>query len=297
MTIELVPGTRQKYHLVAFDKDVSEREDDPDAGTLSQRVLSDLSSQPTTDVFLMSHGWKGGIPAAREQYNSWIKAMLACRGDISKLRHARLRQNGRRFCPLLIGIHWPSLPFGDEGLGGATSFDTDSALTPGHLIDSYAARISDTPHAREVIGTILESAFQGNMPETLSADLVAAYNILNGEARLAESGVGAAPGADREPFDAEQIYQDSRAIAGDAPVSFGAFRFTGLLSPLHQLSFWKMKDRARRLGESGAYNLLTRIQLASPNARVHLMGHSFGCIVMSAAVAGAPGILPNCPVP
>jgi hypothetical protein len=189
----------------------------------------------------MSHTWKGDIPAARDQYNSWIKAMMACRGDISRLRYARLRENGRRFCPLLKGIHWPSLPFGDEGVGGANSFDTDSAPTPGHLIDSYAARISDTPRAREAIGTILESAFQGNMPETLSADLVAAYNTLNGETRLAESGVGAAPGADREPFDAEQIYQDSSAIAGDSPVSSGGLRSTGLLAPLQQLSFWKIQ--------------------------------------------------------
>jgi hypothetical protein len=42
MPIEFVPGTRQKFHLVAFDKDGCEREDDPNGGTLSQRVLTDL---------------------------------------------------------------------------------------------------------------------------------------------------------------------------------------------------------------------------------------------------------------
>ena len=35
-----------------------------------------------------------------------------------------MRRRGGAFRPLLIGLHWPSLPFGDEELsgGGAASF-------------------------------------------------------------------------------------------------------------------------------------------------------------------------------
>src|SRR5690606_20485610 len=65
-----------------------------------------------------------------------------------------------------------------------------------------------------------------------------------------------------------------------------------LLMPLRQLSFWKMKDRARRFGETGGHSLLRALQMASPVARFHLMGHSFGCIVVSATVAGAADKLP-----
>ena len=62
-----------------------------------------------------------------------------------------------------------------------------------------------------------------------------------------------------------------------------------VVAPLQQLSFWKMKDRARAIGESGAHALLVRLMKASrPETRFHLMGHSFGCIVVSATVAGAP---------
>jgi hypothetical protein len=61
-------------------------------------------------------------------------------------------------------------------------------------------------------------------------------------------------------------------------------------APLKQLSFWKMKDRARRIGESGGHELLRSLQReARPGTRFHLMGHSFGCIVVSATVAGPPG--------
>ena len=53
------------------------------------------------------------------------------------------------------------------------------------------------------------------------------------------------------------------------------------------MSFWKMKDRAAKFGESGGFQLLHNLQTASGNdVRFHLMGHSFGCVVMSATLAG-----------
>jgi pimeloyl-ACP methyl ester carboxylesterase len=55
------------------------------------------------------------------------------------------------------------------------------------------------------------------------------------------------------------------------------------------LSFWKMKDRARSFGETSAFALLSQIEQAKPTARIHLMGHSFGCIVASAMIAGSGG--------
>ncbi len=67
-----------------------------------------------------------------------------------------------------------------------------------------------------------------------------------------------------------------------------------LLAPLRQLSFWQMKGRARSIGESGAARLLRRLETmaADRDVRFHLMGHSFGCILVSAAVNGADGDAP-----
>jgi hypothetical protein len=53
-----------------------------------------------------------------------------------------------------------------------------------------------------------------------------------------------------------------------------------------------MKDRARRFGESGGASLLADLQRAGGSdrgIRFHLMGHSFGCIVISAMPAGPGG--------
>jgi hypothetical protein len=72
------------------------------------------------------------------------------------------------------------------------------------------------------------------------------------------------------------------------PVDFAGSNWSLLLAPLRTLSFWKMKDRARDFGESGSFNLLSQLQQAcSEKVRFHLMGHSFGCIVVTATLCGA----------
>jgi hypothetical protein len=283
MSIEQVPGTALKYYLIAFSADGQERANDPD-GLMSQRALTDLANEPVTDVFLISHGWKGDIPAAREQYNAWIGAMAACPDDI-----ARMKERRPGFQPLLIGLHWPSLPFGDEEFGSAAASFAASAATPvEELIDRYAERLADTPAARAALRAIFEAAEQDVAPPTLPAEVRAAYEVLDREAALGSQGAAGAPGADHEAFDPERVYREAQSET----VSFGGFSMGSLLSPLQQLSFWKMKDRARKIGESAGFALLGALQRAAPperKVRFHLMGHSFGCIVVSATLAGPDG--------
>src|SRR5262249_78147 len=80
---------------------------------LTPRVDEALAEEPYTDVFLMSHGWMGDAPAAVRQYDRWIGAMAACEDDLE--RASRVRPG---FRPLLIRLHWPSLPFRAEDLVG-----------------------------------------------------------------------------------------------------------------------------------------------------------------------------------
>ncbi len=68
-----------------------------------------------------------------------------------------------------------------------------------------------------------------------------------------------------------------------------------LLAPLRVLSFWKMKARACLVGENSVHPMLVDWQRATADrgVRFHLVGHSFGCIVATAAVtgpAGSPGL-------
>jgi hypothetical protein len=283
MPISSVPNSDLKYYLIAFDAAGEERGDDPAApgGRLSDAVVETLATTPVTDVFLMSHGWQGDVPAAVRQYDAWTGAMLRCEADREAVRRVR-----PGFTPLLVGLHWPSLPWGDEDLAtGSLSFDLSGADPLAGLVDEAAARLAESDRARQALRTIFAAALDDAVPSRLPPEVAAAYEVLWHEAGLAASGPGAPPGEDAESFDPEGSYQAARSA--DA-VAFGGGVLGGLLTPLRQLSFWKMKQRARSFGERGGAALLRRLMArAGDGVRFHLMGHSFGCIVVSATVAGA----------
>ncbi len=287
MPIEEVSGTGLSCHLVTFDAGGRERVE-PDGELASHRALTVLAGEPVTDVFLFSHGWQGDVPAARMQYDAWIRAMADCKADVERMDEAR----GGAFRPLLIGLHWPSLPFGDEELsgGGAASFAAPAgaaAVEVEAMVDAYAARIADTPAAREALRVIIERAIDDVAPDELPREVADACTLLDRESGMGSAGEGAQPGADREPFDPERVY---RAVQEEEAVSFGSIGLGGLLALPRTLSFWKMKDRARRFGEGEGHTLLNDLQRAAqPSLRFHVMGHSFGCIVASAMLAGPGG--------
>jgi hypothetical protein len=295
MSLEQVPGTSLSYHLLAFDAEGRER---PDAdGPRSRAAIDAMATEPITDVFLFSHGWQGDVPAARRQYRDWIGTMAGCAPDIERMNAAR----GGAFRPLLIGIHWPSLPFGDETLGaGGGSFGVESPATAGEsgapvdpdaeveaMIDAYAKRIADTPAAREALRVIVTRAIDDIAPDRLPPEVAEACAVLDRESGLGSGGEGSEPGSDRETFDPESVYA---AVQEEEAVSFGDFGLGGLLALPRTLSFWKMKARARGFGEGGGHDLLKALMKAGgPDVRFHLMGHSFGCIVASAMTAGPAG--------
>ena len=283
MPIEKVPNTSLNYYLIAFDKDGNER-DEADGKKLSEQIFTALANEPITDVFLMSHGWMGDIPAARNQYNDWIGAMAKQTADLEKIKQVR-----PGFNPLLIGLHWPSKPWGNEDLTSSVSFDINDENPVEGLVDEYADRIANTEPARQALHTILRAATEDNIFDSLPPEVLNAYQVLNQEADLGSEGEGGAPGSDWEGFDPEAIYEASQ----DEPVSFSTDSISvwdKVLNPLRVLSYWKMKERARKIGENAGFNLLKTLQEnAAETVRFHLMGHSFGCVVVSSILNGPQG--------
>ena len=279
-------ATRSGFDLVCFGSGGVERGDDPD-GRMSDVVLRTLSADESgiTDVFLINHGWMSDMQAARQQYGLWVETMSGCEADIERVKRVR-----PGFKPHFVGIHWPSMPWGDESFRDDGSFSVPTDGNPltdpvESIIDDYASRIADTPLARDAIRRIVSAAIENVEPDTLPPDVVSAYRQLNVESELGIGGVGAGPGGDRSSFAPEEIYQSLR---DDAP-SFG-LGSGGVLGVLRTLSFWRMKDRARWFGETVGATFLARMMQAAPRGlRFHLMGQGFGCIVMSAALAGPKG--------
>jgi len=298
MPVRIIGGTNARYHLICFDENGKERRE-ADSSMLSRsmaRLISD-PAEKITDVFFASHGWKGDVPAAIEQYDRWVGEM------VRSPDHAAAGSRRPGFNAVVVGLHWPSLPFGDEEFpaeGGVLSGDDDAGLD--RQIEQYAASIADTSAARAAILIILSAARRDDGEnDSLPQEVRDAYDKLREEALpndLNGGNLGAPPGADHDEWDPEAIYRNARraeaaASASGEPGLLGGGMFDKLkgffVAPLQQLSFWKMKDRARLIGESGGHALLCDLQRAAlPTTHFHLMGHSFGCIVVSAAVAGAP---------
>lgn len=68
---------------------------------------------------------------------------------------------------------------------------------------------------------------------------------------------------------------------------FGGLQ-SALLHTLNFTTFFMMKARAGDVGVKGVAPLIQAIRTARPDLRLHLMGHSFGCRVVTAAVNALP---------
>lgn len=270
------------YTLAAFDAHGKEQHDqNGDLG--SDKAVARLTKEPITDVFIMSHGWMGDLPSAIWQYDHWTDALMACDGDIADLK--KLRPG---FHPLMVGYHWPSLPWGNEK--AVAAFATDATTTAFDPVAEAAATFGGSPEAVSAVSKIFSAVGDAPDPNQLSPDLRQAYLDLDHLLKFGADGAGSPPEADRMPFDPDRALDAAKGDAGGA-ASFGGFGLSDLLSPLRTLSFWSMKNRARKLGETAGSGLLIKLQTAAAgrDVRFHLMGHSFGSIVVSSMLAGAAG--------
>src|SRR5207248_15392 len=104
MGFETVSNTDITYGLISYDADGRERPESD--GLMTEKLIAKVSKEPVTNVFFFCHGWKGDLPAARDQYERWIGAFMK---SSDRERASEVFPN---FKPLLIGLHWPSLPWG-----------------------------------------------------------------------------------------------------------------------------------------------------------------------------------------
>jgi hypothetical protein len=280
MGVETIPGTDRKYGLISYDKDGRERAGS-DGKKASAEVIAKAGDGKVTDIFFFCHGWKGDVPAARDQYNRWMGALMKSSG----LAKAATVFPG--FTPLLAGLHWPSQPWGDEDLGeSGTSFGvgTGKAKSADALVEQYANTLGDDPKIVAALRVIVDGARKSAGVTELPDAMRKAYMDLNKALGLDAKGkgLGGPPDADREGFDPDE------AVGDLEQKSFDGLNLGGLLAPLRQLSYWTMKKRARSIGEGGIHTFLIDLQkaTAAKSTRIHLMGHSFGTIVISSMIGG-----------
>ena len=282
MPFRTIPNADLQYALISFDKDGHERTDDPAGGRLSTVLTEQARRDHPTNVFLFSHGWKGDFDAAVDQYDRWMGAMWKLQADRALM--------GTAFKPLFIGLHWPSLPWGEEKLPAATSF-AETVATPDfeELYEYTVQHFGDAPGVRESVRVIFDAQKEDPGAIELPPEAADAYHRLATAIGFsAGSGADAPPDAEGAPLDPDEAVRADRAASTTASFGGGTGFFKGILGGLRQLSFWTMKHRARTVGEGGMHQFVGALREAC-DAQVHLMGHSFGCIVVSSIAHGPEG--------
>lgn len=279
MPFQTIPNTDVRYALIHFDDDGRER---PEGGSpFTSALLTHVKNDAPSHVFLFCHGWKGDVPSAIDQYNRWIGAMCSQTADRAAF--------GSAFKPLFIGLHWPSQPWGDETISsGPVSFSTASTDIIKPALEEAVRHFGGSDAVRAPLEVIFAAYAEEPGARVVPDHVVAAYKQLAAAVGFnAGSGPDAPPDEEGVPLDPQSAVRAERIASAGEAFGIGNSLRNGILAGLRQVSFWTMKHRARTVGEQGMHQFVSSLQQSS-TARIHLMGHSFGCIVMS-SILGGPG--------
>jgi len=265
-----------------------------------------------TDIYIFSHGWNndwsdavGDDPSGVANgggYRSMIESYI-------NLRRKHKLAYTRPYRPLLIGIFWPSawlvLPWESAPQIAATDPQIAAAAEAQErsALDELAQLID--PADRDAFYAL---AKQDKLSEAdareLARILAPVYN------QGSDTGLSDVPQAAAGQVTQDQLVELWRKLGGrekklDTGKTGGLLggvsatpEVAGLLENLDPrmlvrgASVWVMKDRAGTVGAHGVADLLTGLLSASATARVHTIGHSFGCRVLLSAIC-FPASLPR----
>ena len=294
-TLTTVEGHSFPYYIVPFDAD---------GHCIGPQTREHLLAHCTeySDVFVFSHGWNNDWTSATNRYEEFIKGFQAQRKSLGLAMPAGWR-------PLLVGVFWPSqaLEWFDSETGPGFAAETGPAAqdaaseASSRLLADIAAELPRAQRARFFALATAESLNEADAHEL--ATLLASTTASAGDD---EAGPAAAPSADdllaaAAGFDEPEPDYDAvgtvggdgspAAVAGGAPqAAFGLGDVLRKIDPrqiLKPFTVWQMKDRAGKVGGHGVAELLAGL-LAKSTARVHVLGHSYGCKVVMTAVCALP---------
>ena len=259
----------------------------------------------TTDVIVVSHGWNNTQEQAEEFYTALFTNFAAVASDQLQKKIA------------IVGVIWPSKRFTDvvnaavaeQARGGGAAFGTGSTAADetikaklaviATMFDKKASRKitaaknqigkleSDLDARRKFVDELRslldESAADEEDNSALFFKLDGAVMLekLKMPTPVVPSGGGGKGGAASLGAHPTTAPAGGAAGLGDifSGVKAGAIRF------LNYLAYYEMKKRAGTVGQQGVGPMLDR--LAGNVQRIHLVGHSFGCRVVTAAAAAS----------
>ncbi len=278
-------GKGNPFWILQYDKKGATRSPE----TL-ERVHTALATGEFTDVVVFSHGWNNDWEAATRRYDGFIDGVVGQFPDDPRRR------------VLLVGIFWPSallvLP-GEQApvfaAGGVPANDPDAAALENvadELSPPDAARLRElwsrstvSPDETAELAALLAPTYRSEGPEVGENP-----NPPDGDT-LAQSWLSAPPPVETQaPASTGDDDDDFGVVTAPSTADPRPAGFWSALDPRNAIrgaSVWLMKDRAGKVG-TAAVGPLVREALSGSDAKVHLVGHSFGAKVVLSAVATAP---------
>ena len=271
-----------------------------------------------TDLLVLSHGWNNDTADASQLYEELL-------GNIDKLLDLRnqavvpkpLQGFVCRLCDrnfAAVKVFWPSKKFTDADLipgGGAATAaaETENAAAVNRILD----RLKDDPHVlggrdQNPAHVVAMERAKALVPQLATTDAKKEFvkllrSILDPSMKENEDA-----SAGFFAVDAETLFENAQTpvVAPAAPAdgagggssvgNGGAAGLGDLLSGVQAAArrianfatYYQMKSRAGTVGSKGAADLLRQVRVANPATRIHLVGHSFGGRLVTAAAHGLP---------
>lgn len=279
-------------------------------GTPSNPNQNNLPAD-VTDLFVISHGWNNNAEAARELYRKLFENFVAVAqpNDLP----------GRKFA--ILGVIWPSKKFDElvaassapdsaQGSAGLTAAHEESQKAVEEKLDAMKAMFSDPAQqktldeAKALLADVEEkgSARQEFVNKIRSLlDPSAANdedasktffkedgNELMKNLKVAEDDLDAEVAGEGEgsaslPLGVGSVQPPQGGAAGLATFLSG-FK-AAVMNVLNFTTYYEMKTRAGNVGKNGVAKVIDA--LAPKVQRIHLIGHSFGGRVVTAAAANS----------
>ena len=267
-----------------------------------------------SDLYVISHGWN----------NNHAEAIALYKNIFARLQNAIGHQNPisdkmKQRPAAVVGVFWPSKRWDDDELtteGVAASGDADESVRVlldrlgaivGETIDANGnqTRIADVDavitRAKQLVPSLSSNAdareefvriVRAFMPQDANAEEQVVdddLHTLEGDDLLRRLGRRRAD----EPAPAGNFDEGGAAGIGD----FLSSAVKGAKNLLNLVTYYQMKNRAGVVGANGLNEVLRQLRAirpaTGPNAlNIHLIGHSFGGRLVTAAAAGPENSTP-----
>jgi hypothetical protein len=271
-----------------------------------ETLIQFLSSNSITDLFVMAHGWNNNMAEARALYQQFF-------GSVREVLNAGQAPELASRTFAVLGLFWPSKKFADQDLiaGGAAGWGSSISNTSlEEQLDILQALVEDKDAearleqakklipdlenkatARQEFVTLVRSML--SPPSQVDVDASEEFFQISGEELLQRLKkpvlpVGTAPsGKGGGTAVSPKEHHETGGGVGFQSM-FGNIKM-GVRNLLNLATYYQMKERAGQIGQHGLNQVVRQIRKQSPAIKLHLIGHSFGGRLVSAAAAGGEG--------